>query len=194
MMTTNAAKTPSIHERRGRYCGYTSASESHPAASISTRMRKAKFLPVMKGKKSDVGTRNGMSVRRNMEARTVQRRVFLSTMGRIIALPVLSFEGLRDAAVVVLESDDIGFVECSVGDLHNYAPFVRGEPMDLALTYAEHFPLAQRYREHFFALADSCGRISLHEQPPFFAVMMVLQAQSLLGLHVDGLKIPFAPL
>src|SRR3989344_5040474 len=127
----------------------------------STRMRKAKFLPVMNGKKSDSAMKKGMSVRRKTEARTVQRSVFSSIMGTIIALPVLSFEGLRDTsppqrgtAVVILQAHDIFFV----------------------------------------ALVDGCGRITFHKEPPLFAMMVVLQAQSAFRFDVDGLEIPFAPL
>src|SRR3989338_2819418 len=100
----------------------------------------------------------------------------------------------RDAAVVILKSYDVVFAECSVCDFDDNPAFLGRQPMDLPPPHAKYFPLTERYREYLFAFVHRRGRVSLDEQPPFFAMMMVLQAQSLIWLYINSLEIPFTPL
>src|SRR3989344_2878465 len=78
----NAARS---HLRRGRYTGFASASARYAPAIISTMMRKAKFLPVMKGKKSELATKKTMNGSAKMPERTIHRSVFSSAMATILA-------------------------------------------------------------------------------------------------------------
>src|SRR3989344_1115620 len=100
----------------------------------------------------------------------------------------------RDTAVVILQADNVFFIKRSIGNLDDNAAFLGRQTVDLPLAYAEHFPFAQRYREHLFALADGRGRVAFDKEPPLFAVVVVLQAQTLLRLYINGLKVPLAPL
>src|SRR3989344_4631809 len=100
----------------------------------------------------------------------------------------------RDTAVVILQADHVVYINLSIRSHHHDAAFLRRQAVDLSLAYADHFPLAQRYREHLFALADGRGRVAFDKEPPLFAVVVVLQAQTLLRLYINGLKIPLAPL
>src|SRR3989344_958009 len=83
--TANAARS---QLRRGRYDAFASASARYAPVITSTMMRKAKFLPVMKGKKSELATKKTMNGSAKTPESTIHRSVFSSAMATILARPL----------------------------------------------------------------------------------------------------------
>ena len=61
MTTSNVAKLPNTQENLGRCCGSYNARIIHAAKITSTIILKAKFLPVINGKKSELEIKSAMN-------------------------------------------------------------------------------------------------------------------------------------
>src|SRR3989338_1475079 len=90
--STKSASAAMSHERRGRNSARTSARASHATAMTSTMMRKAKFLPVMYGKKSDGRKMRQTKGSAKTPAIQMARRVFSSVVMSGILARAPSFQ------------------------------------------------------------------------------------------------------
>ena len=88
--------------------------------------------------------------------------------------------------MVVFEANNVVLIKISIRDFDDYPTALRGKTMNLLFSDPEHFSFAQRYGEFLLSLTDDRRRVALHEQPPLFAVVMVLEAQSLSGFDIDS--------